>query len=63
MSQLLKHKSYKSNFELCSKWILTKNLNPGFFSGVWERGGEGRSAGAGGCSAVVDTQRVELLHH
>lgn len=47
MSQLLKHKSYKSNFELCSKWILTKNLNPGFFSGVRERAGEGGRLGLG----------------
>ena len=43
--QLLKHKSYSSNFKLSSKRILTKNPNPGIF--FFGRGGGG---GGGECN-------------
>ena len=42
--QLLKYKPHISNFELFSKRILTKNLNPGIFCG----GCGGRGGGGGG---------------
>ena len=47
MQCLLKYKLYNSNFELSSKWILTKNpsnLKNFFFLG----GGGGRGRGGGG---------------
>ena len=48
--KLLKYKPYKSNFELSSKWIFTKNPNPGkkIFWSQKDGGGdvEGRGWGA-----------------
>ena len=64
--QLLKYKPHISNFELFSKRILTKNLNPGIFCGGC--GGRGGGGGGGGESRwlkgvgrVMSTRAVKVF--
>ena len=62
MNKFLKHKPCNSNFELSSKWILTKKPNPEvflffFFFFFLGGGGGGGGLGAGGSRVQLWTHR------